>query len=294
MHTLDMNEAYNAGNHLPLMKTLPAALLFHGLIVFGISFAPNIMPEIDLPSVLDVTLVQTHSEETPEDAEFLAQANQEASGSSDEANRPRSPLASLEPNAAEGESPLQSQEAAPDHRPKLRPQLLTTKGETFKRIDKAPEQPKEEAVPVDEVVSDKTQEIARLLAEVDEAEALYARRPRIHFIDAVSAKSAVEAEYIDAWIKKIERVGNINFPKEAINRNLSGKLILNATLDHSGNVVDIQIDVSSGFNVLDRAALRIVRLASPYPPLPKKIREKWDQLNITRTWIFHSGTLDTE
>ena len=294
MQTLDMNEVYTSQHHTPLLKTLPAALLFHAFLIFGISFAPTIMPEINLPSVLDVTLVQTHSEEEPEEAEFLAQANQEASGSADEANRPRSPLASLEPEANDGEAPLQSQEAVPENQPKLQPQLLTTKGETFKRIDKAPEQPEKDAVPIDEQVSDKTQEIARLLAEVDEAEALYARRPRIHFIDAVSAKSAVEAEYIDSWIKKIERVGNINFPNEAILRNLSGKLILNATLDHSGNVVDIQIDVSSGFNVLDRSALRIVKLASPYPPLPKNIREKWDQLNITRTWIFHSGTLDTE
>ena len=294
MHTLEMNEAYTAGNHLPLMKTLPAALLFHGLIIFGISFAPSIKPDLNLPSVLDVTLVQTHSETAPDDAEVLAQANQEASGSADEANRPRSPLAALQPTDATGESPVQSQEAAPENMPKLRPQLLTTKGETFRRMDKAPEQPKEDVVPVDKTISDRTQEIARLLAEVDEAEALYARRPRIHFIDAISAKSAVEAEYVDAWIKKIERVGNINFPREAINRNLSGKLILNATLDHSGNVVDIQIDVSSGFNVLDKSALRIVRLASPYPPLPKSIREKWDQLNITRTWIFHSGTLEAE
>lgn len=294
MHTLEMNEAYAAGNHLPLMKTLPAALLFHGLIIFGISFAPSIKPDLNLPSVLDVTLVQTHSEKAPDDAEVLAQANQEASGSADEANRPRSPLAALQPTDATGESPIQSQEAAPEDMPKLRPQLLTTKGETFRRMDKAPEQPKEDIVPVDKTISDRTQEIARLLAEVDEAEALYARRPRIHFIDAISAKSAVEAEYVDAWIKKIERVGNINFPKEAINRNLSGKLILNATLDHSGNVVDIQIDVSSGFNVLDKSALRIVKLASPYPPLPGSIREKWDQLNITRTWIFHSGTLEAE
>ena len=294
MHTLEMNEAYTAGNHLSLMKTLPAALLFHGLIIFGISFAPSIKPDLNLPSVLDVTLVQTHSETTPDDAEVLAQANQEASGSADEANRPRSPLAALQPTDATGESPVQSQEAAPEDMPKLRPQLLTTKGETFRRMDKAPEQPKEEVVPVEKTISDRTQEIARLLAEVDEAEALYARRPRIHFIDAISAKSAVEAEYVDAWIKKIERVGNINFPREAINRNLSGKLILNATLDHSGNVVDIQIDVSSGFNVLDKSALRTVRLASPYPPLPKSIREKWDQLNITRTWIFHSGTLEAE
>jgi len=294
MHTLEMNQSYNAGSHLSLVKTLPAALVFHGLVIFGISFAPTIKPDLNLPSVLDVTLVQTHSEKAPEDAEFLAQANQEASGSADEANRPRSPLAALEPTVADGEAPLQSQESAPDQVPKLRPQLLTTKGETFKRIDKAPEQPKEDVVPIDKTVSDRTQEIARLLAEVDEAEALYARRPRIHFIDAISAKSVVEAEYVDAWIKKIERVGNINFPREAIQRNLSGKLILNATLDHAGNVVDIQIDVSSGFNLLDQSALRIVKLASPYPPLPQPIRKKWDQLNITRTWIFHSGTLDTE
>ena len=75
---------------------------------------------------------------------------------------------------------------------------------------------------------------------------------------------------------------------------MSGKLILNVTLDHAGRVVDSQIDVSSGFNILDKAALRIVNLASPYPPLPADIRKKWDQLNITRTWIFHSGTLNTE
>jgi len=293
MHTLDMNEAYTS-NHLPLAKTLPIAIVLHAVLILGVSFAPELLPKLNIPPVLDVTLVQTHSETAPDEAEFIAQANQQASGSSDESNRPRSPLASMEPNAQDGESPLKSVEAAPENSPKLQPQLLTTKGETFKRIDKAPEQPEKDPVPVAETPSDQTQEIARLLAEVDEAEALYARRPRIHFIDSVSTKSSVEAFYIDSWVKKIERVGNINFPDEAINRNLSGKLILNATLDHGGNVVDIQIGVSSGFNLLDKAALRIVKLASPYPPLPREIREQWDQLNITRTWIFHSGTLDTE
>ncbi len=293
MHTLDMNEAYTS-NHLPLAKTLPVALLLHAALILGVSFAPELMPKFNIPPVLDVTLVQTHSETAPDQAQFIAQANQQASGSSDQTNRPRSPLASMEPNAQDGESPLKSVEAMPENNPKLQPQLLTTKGETFKRIDKAPEQPDKDAVPIAETPSDQTQEIARLLAEVDEAEALYARRPRIHFIDSVSAKSSVEAAYIDSWVKKIERIGNINFPSEAIRRNMSGKLILNATLNHSGHVMDIQIGVSSGFNLLDKAALRIVKLASPYPPLPREIREKWDQLNITRTWIFHSGTLDTE
>ena len=293
MHTLDMNEAYTS-NHLPLAKTLPVALLLHAALILGVSFAPELMPRFNIPPVLDVTLVQTHSETAPDEAQFIAQVNQQASGDTDKTNRPRSPLASIEPNVQDGASPLKSVEAMPENNPKLQPQLLTTKGETFKRIDKAPEQPDKDAVPIAETPSDQTQEIARLLAEVDEAEALYARRPHILFIHSVSAKSSVEAAYIDSWVKKIERIGNINFPDEAIRRNMSGKLILNATLDHGGNVVDIQIGVSSGFNLLDKAALRIVRLASPYPPLPPEIREKWDQLNITRTWIFHSGTLDTE
>lgn len=279
----------------PLAKTFPIAALLHLIVIFGISFVPEIDPQSRLTPILDITLVQTHSAEAPDKVDFIAQANQQASGSSEEHNRPQSPLSAILPVESEGAAPLQSEAASPDTPLKVTPQVLTTKGETFKHIEKEPEQPLEdEQPPVAEQRTDPTAEIARLLAEMDEDEARYARRPRIHFIDAVSAKSAVEAEYIDGWVKKIERIGNINFPEEAIMRNLSGKLILNATLDHAGRVVDAQISLSSGYDVLDKAALRIVKLAAPYPALPEEIRRKWDQLNITRTWIFHSGTLNTQ
>jgi protein TonB len=277
----------------PLLKTIPIALLLHVLLLFGVGFMPEMDPRAKLAPVLDITLVQTHSDETPDKVDFIAQANQQASGSSDQKNRPQSPLSSLLPTDVEGESPVQSDAGSPDEPLKVTPQILTTKGETYKRVEKSPEQPDEDR-PVAEQVADSTQEVAQLLAEVNEDEARYARRPRIHFIDAVSAKSAVEAEYIDAWVKKIERIGNINFPEEAIVKNLSGKLILNATLDQAGRVVDAQISLSSGYDLLDKTALRIVKLAAPYPPLPEEIRRKWDQLNITRTWIFHSGSLNTQ
>ena len=289
-----MNEAIYAPNHTPLMKTLPLALAVHAAIIFGISFAPMVLPRLAIPPALDITIVQTPSEATPKEVNFLAQANQEASGTEDEENKPRSPLASLLSQNNLGEAPIQSEASTEDLQPKIDPQILTTKANTFTELSKDPDQPDTDHDLIADITADSAQEIAQLLAEVDAAEAQYARRPRIHFIDAVSAKSAVEAEYIDSWIKKIERIGNINFPEEAIRRNMSGKLILNVTLDHAGRVVDSQIDVSSGFNVLDKAALRIVRLASPYPPLPLDIRKKWDQLNITRTWIFHSGTFNTE
>jgi protein TonB len=278
----------------PLMATLPLAVLLHALFIFGVSFAPTIRLNLVNPPVLDITLVQTRTEKTPDQVDFMAQANQEASGTAEEKNRPQSPVSSLQAVEVEGESPVQSEQAAPDTTLKLNQQILTTKGETYKIVEKAPEQLEDNPeIPVGELANE-TQEIAQLLAEVGEAEARYARRPKIHFIDAVSAKSAVEATYIDEWVKKIERIGNINFPEDAIKRNLSGKLILNATLDQQGNVVDAQISLSSGYEVLDKAALRIVKLAAPYPSLPEEIRRKWDQLNITRTWIFHSGTLNTQ
>jgi len=279
-----------------ITKTFPVAVVFHALLIFGTGFVISLSPHININPVLDITLVQTHNFETPKEADFIAQANQLASGSTDKKARPSSPISSLNNRPNTGESPLQSHASAPDEVSNLHMQRLTTQAETFKHINSQPEiQEHEISKPISDEVLDQSEEIAQLLLEMNEEAIRYAKRPRINFIDAVSAKSAVEAAYIDAWVKSIERIGNTNFPEEAIQRNLSGKLILNTTIDHVGNVVDVQIDVSSGYRTLDDAALRIVKLAAPYPPLPAAIRKKWDQLNITRTWVFHSkGRLDTQ
>ena len=45
---------------------------------------------------------------------------------------------------------------------------------------------------------------------------------------------------------------------------------------------------SSGSRLLDDAALRIARLAEPYPPLPRT-DEEIDVLHVTRTWNFLPG-----
>jgi len=165
---------------------------------------------------------------------------------------------------------------------------LTTKGKTNKFVEKRPEeqpQTEEKTRIVDN--SEQTEAIRKLMAEMSLQEERYAKRPRIHFIDSLSAKGSVEAEYILKWSKKLERIGNINFPKKALELSLSGTLILNTTLDRSGRVVEIEISTSSGSKILDNAALKIVKLASPYQPLPPEIRKKYDRLNITRTIVFH-------
>jgi protein TonB len=46
------------------------------------------------------------------------------------------------------------------------------------------------------------------------------------------------------------------------------------------------VGVPSGQQVLDDAARRIVELAAPFTPFPAAMRAHYDQLMLTRTWVF--------
>ncbi len=272
----------------PLYFTIPLSLLLHVSIVYGMGVVLPDRPEAPRSPTFDVTMVIPQNVEAPDKADFVANSNQQGSGSEDKKSRLKSPFASLEQNLESGDELVTSEKSVAEVTPKPEPEILTTKGKTDKFIEKLPEeQPQEKPVTTIVDNSEQSQAISKLMAEMSQQEERFAKRPRIHFIDSLSAKGTVEAEYIYTWSKKIERIGNINFPQKALDLSLSGTLILNATLDRAGRVVQIQISVSSGSKILDDAAVRIVKLAAPYEPLPKKIREKYDRLNITRTIIFH-------
>ena len=284
MSTIFSNKAQRS----PLLTSFPVAIFLHGVLVFATGFMTPEPSAVRKSTLLDITLVNTESDKTPKEADFIANSNQEGSGSLEKKSRLTSPFASENPNLTDGDQTFSSEEAAPNFVPTPKPQVLTTKGASRKVIHKEiQEEEVQDPKIVRNEVSEKADEIAMLMAEMNRDEQKYAKRPRIHFVDSISAKSAVEARYINNWAKKLERIGNINFPDEAIRLSLSGTLILNATLDRAGRVVEMQIDVSSGSRVLDKAALRIVKLAAPYEPLPSEIRKKYDRLNITRSIIFH-------
>jgi protein TonB len=273
-----------------LAFTIPASLLTHVVVGFGIVFSPPEPPAPTKGATFDVTIVSPSNAKAPKKADFIANSNQEGSGSKDEKSTLKSKFAAKEENLANGDELLTSEKTVKAVTKKLEPELLTTKGKTNKLINKLPEE-EEQLEPKTTIVdnSDQTEEIAKLMAEMSQDEERFARRPRIRFIDSLSAKGAVEAEYIMNWSKKMERIGNINFPKKALDLNLSGTLILNVTLDRAGRAVSIDISTGSGSKILDNAAIRIVKLASPYEPLPKEVRAKFDRLNITRTIVFHKG-----
>ena len=61
-----------------LRKTFSAALIFHLIMLIGVSFT---LPSGSSPSVsMEVTLAHYKSDEAPDSADFLAQANQLGSG----------------------------------------------------------------------------------------------------------------------------------------------------------------------------------------------------------------------
>ena len=276
-----------------LAKTMPYALFFHVMMIFGIGFGVQQSSQLFPSSKLDITLVNSHSDVAPEKADIIAQVNQLASGNTNIDNRPTSLMSANNVNPSDAISPLQSVQSSPNQPPVLQPLLLTTKGETYKHIPKLEETPEqEEPTKISEETIDRAEQEAQLSSELATDEANYSKMPKTRFLNSSNAKSAVEAAYIDAWAKKIERIGTTNFPNEAIRLGKNGKLIVNAILDKNGKVVFSEVQTSSGSRILDNAALRIIKIAAPYDALPAAVKQKFDRLQITRTFIFDTGVHD--
>ena len=92
--------------------------------------------------------------------------------------------------------------------------------------------------------------------------------------------------YMREWIDRVERVGNLNYPDQARRQKLSGTLILDVTINAEGELVKTDLRQSSGHQVLDDAAKRIVKLAAPFSAFPQKLRKEADVIHITRSWEF--------
>ena len=118
--------------------------------------------------------------------------------------------------------------------------------------------------------------------------------PRRQFIGS-RTKEYRFARYVEQWRAKIERVGELNYPIEAGEKKIYGQLLLSVSIRADGSLEKVELSRSSGFAVLDEAAVRIVRLAAPYPPFPAEIAKDTDIIDIIRTWRFtHSNQMQAD
>lgn len=277
-----------------LALTVILSLALHSIITLGIVFT-NEKPTKPETDTLEIILVQTHSEKAPDKADYLAQANQDGGGNTPDRVRPSSPLTAAAPAHEDGidTRPHPEQHAAPQAN-KARP-VLQTQRITEKQQPKPAQPAPERTVPKPSASELMNRTIANITAELQQQQQAYAQLPRKKVITA-RTQEAVEAAYMEAWRQKVEKIGNLNYPDEARRHGLSGNLRLDVEINPDGSIHQIIMRQGSGHKVLDDAALRIVRLAAPFAPLPDKILAETDILVIKRTWKFNnqSNQLSTQ
>lgn len=309
-----------------LVFTILISIIIHLIVVLGISFDVFSEPTNAPVNNLDITLVKQQDQIKPDEADFLAQANNEGGGEMDTPSPEPTPdmpvpIAEEEP-ASELVSPLPTapvesepvpvieppqQEPKPTPAEPVKPQpeksveKLTQK-EADRQVQKV-EKPETEAEPEAEIVPEPKprpsardmmlqarNEIHELQDKLDRTTKALSERPKKRRISA-STKEFAAAAYMRAWELKVERIGNMNYPQEARQKGLNGSLMLSVDINPDGSVPSggIVISRSSGHKVLDDAAVKIVRLGAPYSAIPENVLKNNDMLTIIRTWKFETN-----
>jgi len=269
----------NAGSGDRLGFGLFLSLALHAVVFLWFKF------QHDLPSSnasdLDVTIVTHFSDRAPEEADYLAQANQQASGTLADAAVPTAP--EVGDRAMDAKANTQQQQPQQQLFADSIAVVTTT---AFSDEKLSPEQGDE----ADQ--TERSEEAARreaMLARLDSLRQEYAKRPRIGTLTSVAAKARADAAYQVHLQERVIAVGNQNYPAESIQNSVFGSLRLMLTIGADGTLLGTEIAESSGHTLLDSAAVRIARLSAPYDPFPAELAAKYDQIVFIRTWQFLPG-----
>ncbi len=268
--------------------TVFLSICAHAIIILGVGF--SYLEEISSKGTLAITMAQYRSEFAPDDADFLAQENQLGSGNLNEKAAPSSPFESdFYEELIQEVRPVP---AAPMTVNDVKVQD-TAVISSFQDEDQVRQQLDE--VKDERILSERSTPeglslaIASLQAQLDLQRQRYAKRPKRYTISSASTRKSQDALYLDRWRRRIEAVGNINYPSEARRRQLYGSLRMLVALLPNGEVESIRILQPSGHSILDQVAVEIVNLAAPFQPFPSELLAVADILEIIRTWRFHEG-----
>lgn len=270
--------------------TIFLSACLHIMLIAGVGF--SYLEKSNSAPPIEITLAQYRSDVAPDAADYIAQENQTGSGTLDSAATPSSPIeADFQDELIQQVNPI-AQAPAPNRQTEADNLEILTASQADRTLQ---QQLEEESLETDNPLSEQTTPedlslaIASLQAQLDLQQQAYAKRPRKYTISSASTKKRHDALYLDSWRKRIEGVGNSNYPEQARAQEIYGSLRMLVALRPNGSVQEIRILQSSGHLVLDEAAIDIVRLAAPFDPFPVEMLADVDILEIIRTWRFHQG-----
>ncbi|WP_428357346.1 energy transducer TonB [Methyloprofundus sp.] len=266
-------------NNDTLLVTLFFAAVIHALLILGITFSK---PKVDRVSKsLEITLVTKQALKAPKKAEFLAQNNQIATG-----KKLDKPTPAAKKTMTVGRQPKKPPAQQQRTQQSSANKRVITQHKAVEKISQAPEPKKNNTKPRPKLSMDALRQQLTQLGEKIRYKKPSSDQKRIKFINSVSAHKYLAAQYITDWQRKIENMGNLNYPAIAKRAGFSSTLTMDVGIKPDGSIYSMRIRKSSGYPALDKAAKRIVKVSAPFPPLPKALLEEVDVLVITRVWKF--------
>ncbi len=275
-----------------LSFTVFLAVALHAALILGVTF--TYVTSKPSTHTMEVTLAQQRAKRSPEKADFLAQFNQIGSGALEEKALMTAPTEAQFQDTEIRETSQDVPQRASYKAVEQKQTSITTTAMTDHKVTVDSEAtetaPQKSEVKNKKSLQARALEIASLEARIDRQRQIYAKRPRIKRLTSLSTASSADAFYLNSWRRKIENVGNLNYPQKARKNKLYGSLRLMVAILPDGSLKEVELLESSGHQVLDNAAVRIVRLSAPYAPFPDGLRQSTDVLEIIRTWQFRKNS----
>lgn len=287
---------------LPLGTRMPVSSPHRGLIwALGLSVAvhlslvtlrfaaPQTYNRVFQDTSLEVVLVNARSEESPREAQAMAQVRLAGGGEVPQvriASSPLPPAPNHNPGTDIGEVQRQIEAMKAQQMrllTQLRQELLSLSRENAgDQSDKPDRQARQE----------RQQLLARQLAQIEQRIEQTQGAARKRYISPATQEVAY-ALYYDKLRRTIEYQGTLNFP-EAAGEKIYGQLTMAITVDARGRLLSTEVARPSGNPLLDERAVAIVRKAAPFGAFSEKMRQQADQIVVVTRFDFsRDNTLET-
>jgi len=263
-----------------LHKTLIASVVVHGVLLTVRFVDPEGFNRVFKDTPLEVILVNSASDQKPDKAQALAQANLAGGGDAD-AGRATSPLPPA-PSSALGDS-LDETRRMIEQMQSEQQQLLSQVRDELAALP-PPQRNQAPATPAARSEEERRRQLTELLAEIEKRIREENARPKKRYISPATLKST-DAMYYSHFRTLVERAGTEYFPT-ADGRKLYGDLVMEVWLDRQGEVQNTVVTRSSGNAKLDKRAALIVKRAGPFGVVPEDVRAGHDLILISSRFKF--------
>ena len=263
-----------------LHKTLLVSVAVHAVLVTVRFVDPEGFNRMFKDTPLEVVLVNAASEQKPDKAQALAQANLTGGGDADK-GRATSPLPPS-PRSELGDS-LEDTRRMIEQMQAEQQQLLSQLRDELAALP-PPERNQTAQTNERKSEQERRKQLTELLAEIEKRIREENARPKKRYLSPATLKSA-DALYYSHFRTLVERAGTDYFPT-IDGRKLYGDLVMEIWLDRQGVVQNTIVTRSSGNAKLDKRAAVIVKRAGPFGVVPEDVRAGHDLILISSRFKF--------